>query len=141
MKICYICKQFKEISHFYKDKKQKDQLTKECKKCSAERSRIYRINNPDKMRETKLLYYYGITLKQYNNMLVSQDKCCKICNMKAVDSKKPLDVDHSHETGNIRGLLCTKCNKALGLFGDSFEILYRAYEYLKNDSSNMSKVG
>jgi hypothetical protein len=63
-------------------------------------------------------------------MLLGQDGVCKIC------SKPPLDnpylcVDHSHITGRVRGLLCTRCNTGLGQFEDDPELLMAAYKYLK----------
>ena len=57
---------------------------------------------------------------------------CAICGKSALDQKQRMCVDHNHETGQIRGLLCTHCNKALGGFEDDIDILLSAVSYLKN---------
>ncbi len=78
---------------------------------------------------------YGITLETYEQMLEDQDHLCKVCGSEgfplAEHHKAKLVVDHCHETGKIRGLLCHNCNRALGLFRDSTLTLTRAIEYLK----------
>lgn len=70
---------------------------------------------------------YGITLAQYNEMLIAQDGRCAICG--AVTAR--LLVDHCHTTGKVRGLLCGPCNTGLGLFRDSVGALTKAVQYLK----------
>lgn len=86
---------------------------------------------------------YGITSEQYSEKLQEQKSVCDICKMpetrivrvnakKYKTEKRPrLSVDHDHETGEVRGLLCTKCNIALGHMQDSIEILESAIIYLK----------
>lgn len=78
---------------------------------------------------------YGITLEEYNNLLITQKNECKICHKHITQSKYAFDVDHEHSTGIIRGLLCRQCNTALGLFKEDTEILLNAIIYLggKND--------
>ncbi len=56
---------------------------------------------------------YGITIEQYNELLEKQDHCCAICDKHENEFKTRLAVDHNHETGEIRGLLCTYCNHRL----------------------------
>ena len=80
----------------------------------AERSKHWTVNNPDKVRNKTLQYRYGITLDDYNRMFAEQKGCCKICNIHASELKAPLQVDHSHITGVVRGLLCGLCNSRLG---------------------------
>ncbi len=67
-------------------------------------------------RESQLKVKYGINLADYERMLNSQNGVCAICG-KAPESR--LVVDHNHETGKIRGLLCSHCNRGLGCFGDT----------------------
>ena len=57
---------------------------------------------------------YGLTLEQYDEMLEQQDSVCAICGETNLDGKR-LYVDHNHETGKVRGLLCLKCNNRLGV--------------------------
>ena len=73
---------------------------------------------------------YGITLEQYNEMLIDQDYKCAICgNEDEVEGRK-LAIDHCHKTKKVRGLLCGKCNRGLGLFYDDLELLQNAISYL-----------
>lgn len=75
---------------------------------------------------------YGLSKEQYSNFLVIQNYVCAICQNPEVPSyKKRLSVDHDHNTGQVRGLLCHACNTALGKFKDSLELLESAVQYLK----------
>lgn len=63
-------------------------------------------------------------------MFENQKGCCAVCQQK-LDQGKHTCVDHCHETGNVRGLLCTNCNVALGHFKDSITLIESAIRYLK----------
>jgi hypothetical protein len=82
-------------------------------------------------RETYLEKTYGLTPDQYQAMLDAQNGLCAICH-EAADHK--LHVDHSHQTGKVRGLLCFRCNTALGNFRDSTLVLESAAKYLHERS-------
>lgn len=69
---------------------------------------------------------YGIDPQRYEDILLSQGYVCVICGS---DSK--LHMDHDHETGEIRGVLCGSCNRGIGLLKDSFTVVSNAAEYLK----------
>jgi len=86
-----------------------------------------------KAKEYRLKKDYGITMEQYNQMLINQKECCAICNKHQNQLKKKLDIDHNHETGKIRGLLCNPCNQAIGLLKDNSELLQSAINYLKSN--------
>jgi hypothetical protein len=75
---------------------------------------------------------YGISIEEYDQMLLEQNGVCYICNKKPSD-KRALDIDHNHETGVVRGLLCSQHNRAIGLFDDSINLLARAIEYLSRN--------
>lgn len=92
---------------------------------SPERSKRRRKGNGLKSR-------FGITIDQYNAMEVEQNYTCIICNGKD-KSGRSLAVDHCHTTGKVRGLLCTECNTALGLFKDETALLNKAIEYLNRE--------
>lgn len=77
-------------------------------------------------REANLKHRYGITLIDYNEMLIEQNSRCKICDVETTG----LVVDHCHNSGEVRGLLCGNCNKGLGLFKDSPERMERAAQYI-----------
>ena len=72
-----------------------------------------------------------MTVDKFNNMYKEQQGCCYICGRHQDEFKFKLAVDHCHETGKIRGLLCHYCNKALGMFDDNVEILQSAILYLE----------
>ena len=91
------------------------------------------MSHKDYYRNCWLHSKYGITLAQYDEILAVQDGKCAICgNGKSVRKEKefPLSVDHDHETGRIRGLLCHNCNVALGSLRNSVPLLQKAITYL-----------
>lgn len=73
---------------------------------------------------------YGISLDQYKKMLIKQKSCCAICDRHESKFKYGLYVDHNHKTGNVRGLLCTNCNTAVGAVKESPEMCYATVFYL-----------
>lgn len=91
----------------------------------------WNIKSRPLVRAEKLKYTYGITIDDYNNMLKSQKECCAICGTHKDDLKTILGVDHNHQTNKVRGLLCSKCNIALGGFHDDPILLMKAIKYLK----------
>jgi len=100
-----------------------------CKTCTGIRNRQWAIENPDKIKDRQLRRTYGITLEDYAALLDQQGGVCRLCGKPP--SKKSLHVDHCHESGKIRGLLCSKCNTALGLANDSPDLLRRMAFYLE----------
>jgi hypothetical protein len=74
---------------------------------------------------------YGITLKEYYELLKEQDNKCAICGRDSFEFKKLLSIDHDHETGKVRGILCNSCNVAIGLFQDDLDIIKNAHTYIK----------
>lgn len=74
---------------------------------------------------------YGITPEDYDAMYEAQKGCCAICGIHQSETKHKLHVDHCHETGTVRGLLCKNCNLALGNFKDSITNLSSAISYLE----------
>lgn len=88
-------------------------------------------------RKWRLETYYGLSLENYETMLKVQNGVCAICGK--TNGKKPLVVDHSHRLNKIRGLLCDKCNRAIGTFNDDPHILQKAILYLKDGGNNYGK--
>jgi len=74
---------------------------------------------------------YGITLEIYDEMLLKQNKVCAICSNGPTHRRKYLSVDHDHNTGEVRGLLCEPCNTGLGFFRDNPQLLDKAAEYAR----------
>jgi len=101
--------------------------------------RLRRINNPEFYKDEMLKRFYGITLIEYNKMLETQNSVCAICGNKETrrhfkyNTLVDLAVDHNHITGKVRGLLCSSCNKAIGVFKDNIELLESSIIYLKRN--------
>lgn len=81
-------------------------------------------------RAESVLRNYGLTVDQYEQMLIDHENCCAICSAPFGINPRNVHVDHCHTTGKVRGLLCPDCNRGIGLFRDSIEILTRAVNYL-----------
>lgn len=86
-------------------------------------------------RNLNLQHSYGITSERYDAMLHDQHGVCAICGK--AERSKPLSVDHDHETGFIRGLLCQNCNTGLGMFNDSIRLLAGAIVYLQDHEKKL----
>lgn len=95
-----------------------------------ESRRVWTKNNPDKVKNKQLVYNYGITLEEYDQMLILQNHRCKICQKHQSELTKPLCVDHCHTTGKVRGMVCDSCNLGMGRFYDDPELLIAAANYL-----------
>ena len=116
-------------------KNNKEKINKQ-KRESDKRNYHKDPNNPIKNRKKALKRNYNLTVDQYDEILNSQNGGCAICKKKEISKDKngiikSLAVDHDHETGEIRGLLCQKHNQGLGFFQDSIEMLENAIKYLK----------
>jgi len=77
---------------------------------------------------------------KYDLLLVNQNNCCALCQTHQSNLTKSLFVDHCHDTGAIRGLLCVGCNTALGALGDNVNGLLKAVEYLKKTQQVALKI-
>lgn len=96
-----------------------------------EQQRRYRENNPQKRHEGALLRKYGLTLSQYQRMLVQQRGLCAICHEAPAEH-----VDHNHLTKQIRALLCNGCNTGIGHLREREDIFHSAVEYLRTYGAN-----
>lgn len=138
-KLCRKCGETKPYSEFTKTTCTKAGITSNCKVCRNAYSKQRRDFNYEKVRATekeshmkhRLKQLYGITRDDYNNMLDAQDNCCAICKTHKDTLTRALAVDHCHDTGNVRGLLCNRCNRALGQFEDDIELLKAAVSYMR----------
>jgi len=82
---------------------------------------------------------FGITVDEYHALLIKQNHVCAICG-NPCSTRRWLSVDHDHETGKVRGLLCAKCNTGLGLLGDNLGALCMALDYLLQASESKEPV-
>ena len=93
--------------------------------------------------KTRLRNVFGITPKQYNNLLLVQGGGCAICGKAGNKTQKKrgrLDVDHSHDSNLVRGLLCNACNRGLGNFMDNQDLLLKAAKYLENSGRALQVI-
>ena len=131
MKTCITCNKTKELTEYHKHPTAKDGRGGECKKCSNARRNAHQKANPKKRMCTVLRSKYGITREQYIDMAVAQSGRCLGCG-KPEPEKDRMNVDHNHETGKVRGLLCNSCNRTLGYAQDSPDILRTLANYLED---------
>ena len=141
-------KLFKE---FYVRRQRKNGLQSVCIECAKEMSRdifspkgkgrIYqrnwsrrkRFQEPNYFKNKVLKKSYGIGLDEYNSILSEQNGVCKICFGPPL-GRGSYHVDHDHKTKKIRGLLCHKCNVALGMVQDRIDLLHKLIAYLVKNS-------
>lgn len=133
MKSCTKCGDEKSLKEFHKDKRAKSGLQSQCKECTKEwyRSPVGKIS----LRKAHLKQQYSITLDEYDELLEKQEHCCAICgihsSMANLGGGNHLAVDHNHDTGQIRGLLCATCNTGIGKFKESVATLQSAINYIQ----------
>jgi hypothetical protein len=129
MRQCSKCKQYLQSHKFLKRKLGQNKNI--CKKCNNEYNKKRRKSKPASYNlNTHLKSNYGITVEQYKEILKLQNDVCAIC-YKICNTFTRLSVDHNHNTGKVRGLLCSDCNRALGFFKENADILESAIRYLK----------
>ena len=132
---CSECGKFKPWSEFHARNDLSTGHTSHCKACRRKRTRRDMKNGS--IRDRELRRKYGISLEDYQCMVNEQGDCCAICGTvekgEARGHKRYWSVDHDHNTGAVRGLLCQKCNTLIGLAGDDIAILKRAIEYLGSE--------
>jgi len=149
MKNCNSCGIQKPVTEFHKHKKAKDGLVLCCKACAKlkaalwysknrekviSRTREWGKNNLEKVKKAQRNYHtktkYGITFEQEQELKNIQNNRCAICE-DVLGLGHKAHIDHSHATGEIRGILCHLCNVLLGQARDSIEILKSAQKYLE----------
>lgn len=114
MKRCCTCKRRRGAKHFTKNAVESDGLERYCRDCKNDRQRFTR---------------YKITREDYDRLVAEQGGRCGVCGCECSE-RDVLSVDHCHESNRIRGLLCSACNRAVGLLGDRVETVAAALAYL-----------
>ena len=138
-KICTGCQHKKPLSEFFSRGGKLAHLYKsQCKSCMQAKRLEWGQQNCDHLNDwrrnnwvvtNRRLRRRGATQEMYNAMYEAQKGCCALCN--GPEEKFTwLCIDHDHETGKIRGLLCPNCNRGLGLLKDSASLLQKAAEYI-----------
>jgi hypothetical protein len=130
-KRCPKCGEVKPLSEFYALRN--GRTGSYCKPCTKADVLRWARENPVKFRQTQrrsaLKRQYGLTEDNLAQMLAAQDGRCPICGVTLAEVVA--DVDHDHETGRVRGVLCHRCNRTIGLFGDDPLRLRAAAQYLR----------
>lgn len=98
-----------------------------------ERKLYQRKNWLSHRKDSYLKRKYGISNLAYLKLLNEQNCQCAICGIPQIELKESLHVDHDHDTGIVRGLLCRRCNAMLGMADDSIERFQKAIEYLEGE--------
>ena len=139
-KRCSKCRVVKPLTEFTKDASghSRDGLKYHCKRCAIEYTNNWKRNNPVTRklsnRKTKVKLKYGATPETIRLMLEAQNFTCAVCpapiSFSATSKKQKPHIDHCHDTGVVRGLLCLTCNTGLGMFQDSRQLLLAAMNYL-----------
>ena len=131
----YLKKNPEKVSQFALNRKGRSkEYRQETKKERNEYLKEWGRRNPEKRRAQKYRHRYGIDVDGYNSMLLARNGKCAICYSSDFGraNAKVFVVDHCHQTGTIRGLLCHKCNMVIGFSNDSKDLLLRAISYLED---------
>jgi hypothetical protein len=138
MKQCSKCNQTKPLSDFYIIPKSGNPHGS-CKECFKVASRASREKLGREHRKNyELRWHYGIGLEEYSEMFDEQGGKCVCGATEGRLDRKSLFVDHDHETGLIRGLLCNKCNRAIGLVDDPASLRALA-DYIESANARSTK--
>lgn len=137
-KLCRKCGQRKLLSDFYKESRHKDGVHSYCKICFCKQTKGYKQRNKEKVkissRSLHLKKTFGITLESYKEILLKQNGVCAICGRPETATFRgkirALSVDHNHNTGQVRGLLCDNCNHVIGAAKENVSILHSAIRYI-----------
>jgi hypothetical protein len=161
VKRCKKCGETKPLELFYADKACRDGRRPECKACTSAarrvyyranrkkvigrvvawqrdnkerynaRQREYRKRNPDKDWPGHLKRNFGLTVDEYESFVAAHSGRCAICCDEAAAGKR-LHIDHDHNSKNVRGMLCVRCNNGLGQFRENPALLERGIDYLES---------
>lgn len=131
---CWRCKERKTLEEFYKDSTRATGISSCCKSCKSGYNAELNKRNPELYKERhkyyQVKYKYGLSKEEYNLLL---KKYSNKCANKNCSSRLRLYVDHCHDSNRIRGILCSKCNFALGHVDDKIEMLEGLIEYLNSN--------
>ena len=140
-RFCRKCEKDLPEEAFGTGSRTKDKKKNICKVCYNSYQSSWGLKNQTSKRKHLVKHKYGLSWEEYEHKFKEQSGTCAICK-KALQlftfetgtKLETAHVDHSHVTGKVRGLLCSKCNSGLGLFKDNEVILRNAAEYLEKHS-------
>jgi hypothetical protein len=123
-KRCPDCMQVKHVTEFHRARSQSGGYASYCKSCRSARE-----------RKRWFLHRYGLTLEAVEALVAVQDGVCAICR-----EAPPVHVDHDHVTGEVRGVVCFRCNSGIGQFGDRADLMRKAIDYLERTTWQRHRV-
>ena len=134
--LCTKCKESKEDDKFSLDSGNTNRRGKFswCKTC------VNSHRTSDDRQRYNLKAKYGLTVEGYQELLKMQGSQCAICEIALTPSWHSAQYDHDHKTGNFRAFLCSKCNRGLGHFDDSIDLLQKAINYLLAHNPTVTRV-
>lgn len=135
VKWCPRCRQERPRAEFGRNRAMHDGLTAYCKPCHSAKVRESKERNHGSTRDYHLKRRYGLTSADVDRMVVEQGGVCAIC-----QEREPKHVDHDHVTKEVRGVLCSCCNQALGNARDRPDILRAAIDYLERTTWTRERV-
>ena len=142
LKRCTKCRATKGIDEFSRNVRTKDGRAHWCKTCDATHSKGYHDARGTSQQKSAFKIKYDIDPYDYQEMFIKQEGKCAICGTHRAEVKRRFVVDHDHETGIVRGLLCANCNNGLGRFQEDMNIVFRAYNYLRRaHDQNLRRKG
>ncbi len=125
--VCVTCLKDKPENGFYlRGDLRRKKYRSECKTCLSRKAKARRLRK-----------VYGLHEFDFFFLVKKAQGSCMLCN-KPFNTPADINIDHDHETGRVRGVLCMTCNTGIGLLGDNLEGLQRAVDYL---SPTPKKVG
>jgi len=119
-KRCAKCGKMVPVNDFSFNRRNKDGRGSYCKSCAH-----------DSARKSALKLLYGLSLSDYDTLLACQEYKCAICKRPFDSNSKSLHVDHNHQSGKVRGLLCAQCNIIIGMCSENPNILSNIISYLE----------
>lgn len=140
-KRCPRCEETKPTTSFFNNRSTKDGLHSYCKKCFSTYTKDYAQRHPEmylaaarKHHYKKLARKHGMTSEELEALYEEADGKCQICGEDETARRgkrvRRLNLDHCHRTGKVRGLLCSDCNRGIGMFRDDAARLQSAIQYL-----------
>lgn len=149
-KPCRKCRAVKALAEFSLSRRatetQNAVYRSDCKACCSERTKQWFVDNPGRAEANKrksVLAAYGLTVDDYDSLLQQQGGACAICRRPERTTRNGkllrMPVDHDHETGAVRGILCHSCNRAIGFLGEDVAIVQETVAYLLRHQEKQSE--
>ena len=133
-KRCTKCGEDKDLHEFSKEPRSPDGVTAQCKSCRNQYQKEWVKRKGGAMYHRTVRY--GMSPNEYEELLEEQLNRCACCGSSDPKRKAGFVIDHDHQTGQVRGLLCHSCNIGIGQLGDSISGLTQALNYLRKHYDN-----